>query len=654
MLSLSAAFISCSQDDVLPDGVADGTEITTTVTVKAPEVLESRAVPGIYGYDTTDPTKVYKYSGTSGMPSFGNVDLGQHPLSYTVGIYVEKTVAGATEPTYILVEKQSQVGVKASEAYFNFRLIKGQTYRIVAYADFSSKAKDNLEDITVAPTDALNDELADAFFASENFVADEHLGTILKRPFAKLRLVAHDLDRFSVGELLEITDIEVKYKGQPMLAVNSFNALSGDFNYDADATAEHTVTAKPVSYAKEYNDKDSITEAGAAVFTMYLPANFGTPTTEDLGHGESINGEVAIPQSWMYPFDVTVSYKNKKGETKTIDRSFEFDIPVKRNWLTTVDVKNFWTDNTGVTVSVNPDFEGFINATPNTRLVETEEDLMAAVSAIENSVERVGTIVLGKDIAIKGGYGIRLGYYQSSKTDYKLSPVKPMTLYLDLNGHKLSAGPGDDLKYSHGLINIYGPHTLVIDDTSEEDDGVIESTYWQTIISWRYGANIIIDGGTILSHEGAEAVYLADPLPYVGSYVYAPGEEGYNDKYLDGKPSTLTINGGCFESIDAIYKKETDKCLINLFNGGSGWPAHPLVAPQKAIGYGNVHINGGSFVEFDPAKGDNISGNAMNTWVDTDKYKVLTSTVNGKTVYTVVHKDYNGNTPELWHDHDKQ
>lgn len=701
VLLLPTTFISCSQqDDVCPGGVADGKEITTTVTVKAPEVFETRSVPDIYqsDYDFGAETGIHapaitQYLGTSGMPSIGNVDLGDkgephdgHPLTYTVAIYVQKNAAvGETNPTYTLVERQWQEDVKATEAYFNFRLIKGQTYRIVAYADFSGKAKADLENIAVAPTEVLNDELADAFFVSQDFEADDHLGAVLKRPFAKLRLIAHDLDRFSVEEKFKITKVEVKYTKQRMLAVTNFNALTGDFNYNPDATAaDYTVKARPVSYVQEYEDDKTVKKnrdadgnvtgnVGAAVFTMYLPANFGTPAENEPTHGKPINEEVVIPQSWMYPFDVTVSYVNEKGEVRKIERSYQFDIPVKRNWLTTVDVENFWTTNTGVTVSVNPDFEGFIEWTPNIYKVDTQAKLRQAVDAIAASSEKKGKIVLDADIELTGGYGIEIGtYYKSTYDNFSLYKGAPITLHLDLNGHKLS-GNYDDVQYSGAIIALYGPHTLIIDDSSKSCNGVIEALYGPikaqippVIISWRYGSTIIINGGKLLSHDGQEVIYLYDPLPHMGGYLYG---EDYRDAkgkaYLNGELSTLTINGGWFESVDAVYADDVKRVVINLYNGDSGgWPAYPKTfeGSGKAMGYGNVHINGGSFVEFNPAKGDNVSGlwtvdstthgHVKREWVDSKKYIVLTSTVNGKTVYTVVHKDYDGQTPEIWKQHE--
>ncbi len=695
VLLLSAAFVSCTrQDDALSGIGVDGEEVTTTISVKVPELFGSRAVPNIYqsDYDFGDETGIHapavtQYLGTSGMPSIGNVDLGDggHPLSYTVAIYVEKTAAeGEATPAYTLVEQQSQVDVHASEAYFNFRLIKGQTYRIVAYADFSGEAKDSLENISVKPTEALNDELADAFFVSQDFVADEFLGAVLKRPFGKLRLIAHDLDRFSIEEKNKITKIEVRYTNQRMLSVTKFNAVTGEFNYDPNIAATNdTVKARPVSYVQEYEAADTVKtvktikdadgnitgNVGAAVFTMYLPANFGTPTDADRTHGTPINDEVEIPQSWMYPFDVTVYYLDDKGVEAKIERSYQFDIPVKRNWLTTVDVKDFWSGNTGVTLSVNPEFEGFINLDPDAYKVDTQAKLRKAVDNIAKSSAKEGTIVLDADIELTGQYGIEIGtYYTSKYTDFSLYKGDPITLHLDLNGHRLS-GNYDGVKYSGAVIALYGPHTLIIDDSSADGSGAIEGLEGPVsgkippaIISWRYGSTIIINGGKILSAKGQEAVYLCDPLPHMGGYLYGEDYRDANGKaYLNGKPSTLIINGGWFDSVDAVYADETKKALINLFNGGnSGWPNYPrtVEGSPNAMGYGNVHINGGSFVEFNPAKGDNISGlytvdpethqHVEREWVDSSKYNVVTSTVNGRTVYNVVHKDYDGNTPETW------
>lgn len=614
---LSAVFLSCSEKEL---DVTGGKEITTSVTVEVPEVFRTRAVPAVY------PTNVKNYLGESGYPSIGNVDLNTHPLTFTVGVYVEKIIDN--NPVYTLVDKQSKSKVADDKADFNFRLMKGQSYRIVAYADFSDNEQENLDNISIVSD--LNDELKDAFFVSQNFTASDNLTVVLKRPFGKLRLIARDFSTFAAGEVLEIETIKVTYgETATALATNSFNAITGEFNTQ-DVTREFT--ASPVVYAKEYEGDTPY----AAVFTMYLPANFGTKNTP--GDYLPVESGTPVPQSWMYPFDIEVTYKNESGEPTTIKRSFDIDIPVKRNWLTTIDAANFWADNSNITVSIDHRFEGFIHKTMETYMVRTEAELRAAVKAIEATQTRTGKIVLGADITLASEKeGLELGYYNSSSSNPVRAPYESESIILDLNGHRLNSITVP--KWTGAVIGIYGPVTLIIEDTSADANGVIESPLvtnaenkkesCQTIIAWRYGSKIIVNGGKIISHHSwngtkytdLEAIYLANPIKYVGSRE--------SDGGLELVPSTLTITTGWFECAEI----DEPECLINLFNGGKELPPHP-----DAIGYGLVWVKGGSFVGFNPANGDNVSGTVTNKWVDGD-HIVLTETVNSRTVYTVFPKD---------------
>lgn len=613
---LSAVFLSCSEKEL---DVTGGKEITTSVTVEVPEVFRTRAVPAVY------PTNVENYLGESGYPSIGNVDLNTHPLTFTVGVYVEKIIDN--NPVYTLVDKQSKSKVADDKADFNFRLMKGQSYRIVAYADFSDNEQENLDNISIVSD--LNNELKDAFFVSQDFTASDNLTVVLKRPFGKLRLIARDFSTFAAGEVLEIKTIKVTYgETATALATNSFNAITGEFN-TGNGTKEFT--ADPVVYAKEYEGDTPY----AAVFTMYLPANFGTTDTSD--DYLPVESGTPVPQSWMYPFDIEVTYKNESGNLTTIKRSFDIDIPVKRNWLTTIDAANFWTDNSNITVSIDHRFEGFIHKTMETYMVRTEAELRAAVKAIEATQTRTGKIVLGDDITLASEKeGLELGYYTSPKSNPCRATYESESIILDLNGHKLRSTTVPI--WTGAVIGIYGPVTLIIEDTSADANGVIESPLvknakgkeesCQTIIAWRYGSKIIVNGGKIISHHSwngtkyteLEAIYLANPIIYVG---------GASDGGLGLVPSTLTITTGWFECAEI----DEPECLINLFNGGKELPPHP-----DAIGYGLVWVKGGSFVGFNPANGDNVSGTETNKWVDGD-HIVLTETVNSRTVYTVFPKD---------------
>ncbi len=620
--SLLAVFISCSEKDL---AVTDGEEITTSVTVEVPEVFRTRAVPaGCYSEDATS------YPGESGYPSIGNVDLHTNPLTFTVAVYVKKTVEGKDE--YIEVDKQGRTNVKDDKADFNFRLMKGQTYQIVAYADFSGKEQENLDDISIAPE--LNDELKDAFFVSKPFEAADNLTVVLKRPFGKLRLIARDFSTFAKGGVLKIEEIKVKYKETvTALATNSFNAITGEFNEIKEGIIRE-FTADPVIYLKEHEGEEP---PYAAVFTMYLPVNFGTKDTSGTYDPEESGNPV--PQSWMHPFDIEVKYKNASGQpTLPIKRSFDIDIPIKRNWLTTIDATDFWTDNSRITVSIDHRFEGFINMEPEKIVVNNFVELRDAFSNLHTAEVKEAWFELGKDIDATYSTSIPLGYYYAYKTKEDGSKslilgnseiIDGVTVHLDLKGHKIytrDVGANNSAINKHlgGLFVIYGDNTLIINDSDEEAKGMIDycSSLRPMFVTWKYGGNIIINGGRFFVSGNEELIYLSDNAAMINA---------------GKKPSSLKINSGWFEN----KKPTTDdarECLINLWNGNDDDP-HP-----NGKGLGHVEISGGSFVDFNPANGDNITGTMTNQWVD-DDHTVLTETVDGKTVYTVIPK----NSPE-YHD----
>jgi len=694
-LILSAALVSCSQqDDLLGSGAADGTEITTTVSLKAPVAMGTRGVPNVY-----ETTTELTYFGESGMPSIGNLDLKDDPLTFTVGIYVEKK--GTDGSVFTLVDKQDRVNVQNDEAYFNFRLLKGQTYRIVAYADYSGAAQADLENIDFTKP-GLNRERDDAFFVSEDFVADDHVAAVLKRPFGKLRLIARDFNTFAKGEKFKFTNVKVTYKNQgsadgqnPMLTYNRFNALSKDFGYVAPAASEGeetpatpatpTVTTEytsaPAVYQAEYGENGEAEYA--TVFTMYLPANFGEKDTS--GDYAPVEDGTPVPQSWMYPFDVEVTYENTEaaattpdaGDTEastpaptTVTRSFAIDIPVKRNWLTTVDAADFWTDNSNIKVSVDPRFEGFITAVPEKQiLVNSWAQLAEALNTIMTTEPYVGKIILGQDIYINTSKGKNI--YRIDEND-KYADVE---VHLDLNGHKIAThydGDGCDgtnhlsaeiykkVQKFNAVFRLFGKAKLIIDDSSKDASGAIINKYIEAPLVYCYnGASVTINAGKFIIGDDNPAIYSYDHTlysTYSTSYTDKNGnvvtDDYYVNTFYNNGPSHITINGGWFENPDGttpVYKKNSKgeivkdengnpiisryyyNTLINIYNDGN--------IPGIKYGYGYVSLNGGSYVDFDPAQSDNIIGDATNKWVNPDTHTILKETINGHTVHTVIAKD---------------
>lgn len=627
---LSAVFLSCSEKEL---DVTGGKEITTSVTVEVPEVFRTRAVPAVY------PTNVENYLGESGYPSIGNVDLDTHPLTFTVGVYVEKIIDNT--PVYTLVDKQSKLNVADDKADFNFRLMKGQSYRIVAYADFSSNKQENLDNISIVSV--LNDELKDAFFVSQNFTASDNLTVVLKRPFGKLRLIARDFSTFAAGEVLEIETIKVTYgETATALATNSFNAITGKFNeIIEDVTKEFT--ASPVSYAKEHEGDTPY----AAVFTMYLPANFGT---EDMSDNYSpVETGTSVPQSWMYPFDIEVTYKNESDKPTTIKRSFNIDIPVKRNWLTTIDAANFWTDNSNITVSIDHRFEGFIDKKPETVVVKNEAELRTAIKNIKESTNHVGRIVLGADITLGEyhdlykKYGMEItGKALGTSTDNPYA-YESITVYLDLHGHTIKSSKeytyydGCEEQYKNlyqAVFMVRNNGHLIIEDSDITAAGKIDTQDIGVPIVYCYnGGKVTVNSGKFCIAQSHPVIYSYDNVKYI---------DGYAEWNVptNGSPSIITINGGWFENINGLHKTDKDVVYSSVLVNVHNWTTteNPSETP-KAPGY--VHMKGGSYMDFNPATGDNVWENKTNKWVD-DDHIVLTETVDGRTVYTVVPK----NSPE--------
>ncbi|WP_390471550.1 DUF6562 domain-containing protein [Bacteroides ovatus] len=627
---LSAVFLSCSEKEL---DVTGGKEITTSVTVEVPEVFRTRAVPAVY------PTDVKNYLGESGYPSIGNVDLNTHPLTFTVGVYVEKIID--SNPVYTLVDKQSKSKVADDKANFNFRLMKGQSYRIVAYADFSDNEQENLDNISIVSD--LNDELKDAFFVSQNFMASDNLTVVLKRPFGKLRLIARDFSTFAAGEVLEIETIKVTYgETATALATNSFNAITGKFNeITEDVTKEFT--ASPVAYAKEHEGDTPY----AAVFTMYLPANFGTEDTSD--NYLPVESGTPVPQSWMYPFDIEVTYKNELGKLTAIKRSFDIDIPVKRNWLTTIDAANFWTDNSNITVSIDHRFEGFIDKKPETVVVKNEAELRTAIGNIKKSTNHVGRIVLGADITL-GEYHDLYKKYGMEITGKALGTstnnpyaYESITVYLDLHGHTIKSSEeytyydGCDKQYKNyyqAVFMVRSNGHLIIEDSDITAAGKIDTRDIGVPIVYCYnGGKVTVNSGKFCIAQSHPVIYSYDNVKYI---------DGYAEWNVptNGSPSIITINGGWFENINGLRKTDKDVVYSSVLVNVHNWTTteNPSETP-KAPGY--VHMKGGSYMDFNPATGDNVWENKTNKWVD-DDHIVLTETVDGRTVYTVVPK----NSPE--------
>lgn len=332
MLGLAA----CQND---PEGLnvnADGT-VNTTLSVTLPEATRAGSDVG-------------------GLTHFNSAT---HDIRYILEVYND---AGK------LVKERDTKLSDAGTVVFDLRLIPNRDYNFVVWADFvenGSKADcyyntdaegAGLRNVSVVESKwtAMN-ELRDAYTGVkriEDYKSSSTIDLTLTRPFAKLRVVTTDIDEL-YGILPEKVQVEYRtpvYKGFDAFAAEAKSAGAKTFEY---------YTLEDV-----YDDFDDT--VNRTLFTDYL---FGTA-----------KGSIQ--------FDMYIGY-NDQGSTTTLN--FTTEIPVERNYLTTVK-GNLLTDDNDFTVTIDESFAGYNNDGGN--LITTNEELKAALM---QDVENIA-VVLGANL----------------------------------------------------------------------------------------------------------------------------------------------------------------------------------------------------------------------------------------------------------------
>ena len=286
LLGAGLLLTSCQSDEPFAPG--EGGEKQVTFTLNVPGELGTRAGVADNASDK------------------GGWTNSQGKLSYTLVLKAENDVQILTEDA------------KGKEVVFKPTVVLGRNYKVTAYAYFGDTAKGSID--AIAESKGINDETKDAYTwtGNINFATDQdgtNQNITLKRPYAKLRLIATDYN----ADMTDVKSVTVEYKNQ---MYTMFNAVEGQFN-----------TEKSVSFTNQWNNsyyEATTTKGEKTIFADYVPVN----------------------ETGYAPFTVTVEYQN--GETYT--RTFAEDIPVKRNALTTLKGA-FFTAGAQITVNVDDNFE---------------------------------------------------------------------------------------------------------------------------------------------------------------------------------------------------------------------------------------------------------------------------------------------------------
>ena len=272
-----------------------GTLMLTSCSHDEPAAPDATTVEASFSVDVADaiPTR-----GSDGLNSAlgGAYNLGANKLNYILALYEV-----ADNNTLILSDFCQISDTDGDGERFSPMVTLGKTYTMVALAHFGDRLTlsdaqkaDYLKAMPVAGV--FNDESEDFYIATKTarFTADnlQHALT-LKRPYAKLRIVATDYPAAAT-----ISSVSINYGTNTLF--NRFDALTRQFSLDA--TVSQTLTAS------QYSADDAAT--AKTIVADYFPVNADT---------------------YLQAFTVTVTLNYNSQFSRTFS-----DIPLRRNALTTL------------------------------------------------------------------------------------------------------------------------------------------------------------------------------------------------------------------------------------------------------------------------------------------------------------------------------
>ena len=322
------------------------------------------------------------------------------------------------------------------EATFPVRVVQGHEYDFVVWADFVAKdaveladndlyyeTSNGLDEITIRNNAAMT-EARDAYYGVAHLDADKAVSTIsnitLTRPFAKVRVITTDLSECIEQLGLQPQEATVTYTTETYDKFDARNKNVWSVNSNDNVKSIDYATSTPV-----YGEDN--------LFVDYILVPQGTQST--------------------IKFDLNV--------TNVINRSFNTDIAVEANKLTTIK-GNILTNGSDIKVDVNDDFA-------------------SETIYLEGDVTLTENLVIDRPMVVRDN----------------------ATAVLNLNGHEIINTTGTADYESEGII-VYG--NLTIND--ETGKGLIEANSRAIWARGNYGATITINGGNYVgAHLNTEVIY---------------------------------------------------------------------------------------------------------------------------------------------------
>ena len=533
MYGMSFLLAGCQAEELFEDGAVAPGDGNVTFTVSAPEAMpESRAVLG--------------ENSNSALGGVTNVNTEEYDLRYQLAVYrVENgDYVEAVSPQMKIVDKYEPVT-------YSLRLTPNRNYQVVVWADFVREGE--TEDLHYNTSDfrnihvpelpdkyILNDESKDAYFTTVPVSVEEDAVTedlVLKRPFAKVRVITTDWGY----ESLEMPDnFKVTYYGckrfvnlDPVLGVSSYEDL-GD-------TGLSGFTATIDKAEKDYAQGYDASEGNRTVIVDYLMTDLEEQTP------------------------IHIKLEALDGETLIAAHDLSTDIPIQRNWLTTI-IGNVLTTGSEFNITIDEGFENewivgeewwrssgwtpkepAYDETTNTYAIYTKEEFMWLPDHIETMVsEHPGfTLSIRGDIDMSGVDWKPI--YTSGENEYTVEGNGHTLRNFSMNGkfgavYVYSALGGLIRREFNAYTGVWGKFEGVMKDLTFE--------------------NITING---LADDEVHYDTDGNPIDHSAEYAYFAGCIGYTGANYSTKVNLINVHA------KHVQIKASDGLTTQNIGGLVGW-----------------------------------------------------------------------------------
>ena len=482
---------------------------------------------------------------------------------------------------------------------YNVRLVPGHKYTFVAWADQGTEGQyfntSNLKNVTFVDGawTAMNENI-DAYTDTETVEAGNSIRSInlvLTRPFAKVRVVATDINAVRAQGWVPTTAIATYQETVPV----SFNAFAGVVG----ETAPVANPVRHVSYNGQYTDNAG--EMTLFADYLYVPTS-GTAKFEFLINGRDNNGNA-------------IAIRN--------DIVFNTPIPAVRNKLTTIK-GDILTNGSNIKVEVDEELPEYVMEIVD---VETPEQLQ---EALENT--EVGEIILQEDITLDGSLVFGAPATTASTFATRANTDLPgRNITIDGNGKTLKV-----VKVGTGRVIDFTKETngasLTLKNLTIENN----VSYIERIVNYNTNGSLTLENVKIINAEGCKLNYAINlPASSDNAKVVIKDSEIWanaNALNLWGENTVANISRSKLYIVDS--NKIEGYSVVALNNGGEN-------AAHNSI----INVEGGEIKVMYEGEGETMPSSALRDATNGSEVYISEETVVvGDIIYPVAILTYKNTT----------